>query len=95
MTKPPQSDPAPLDFEPPAVLDPTLVGSYSAVAMAGGGFVWDAVLEYRVWCHPHDGAPDDRPLPRPVCRPETPIPWPPLGFRRTPGHFCTPCLVLP
>jgi len=20
--------------------------------------VWDAVLEYRVWCHPHDGAED-------------------------------------
>ena len=19
--------------------------------------MWDAVLEYRVWCHPHDGAP--------------------------------------
>jgi hypothetical protein len=23
-----------------------------------GGYVWDEVLEYRVWCHPHDGAPD-------------------------------------
>jgi hypothetical protein len=26
--------------------------------MAGGGFVWDAVLEYRVWCHPEHGATD-------------------------------------
>jgi putative acetyltransferase len=44
--------------EYPSVKDPSLVGSYSAVAKAGGGYVWDAVLEYRVWCHPHDGAPD-------------------------------------
>ncbi|MGA2421656.1 MAG: GCN5 family acetyltransferase [Candidatus Acidiferrum sp.] len=22
------------------------------------GFVWDAVLEYRVWCHPERGSPD-------------------------------------
>ncbi len=26
--------------------------------MAGGGYVWDAVLEYRVWCYPRDGADD-------------------------------------
>lgn len=43
----------------PAVLDPPLVGSYPAFAKAGGGFVWDAVLEYRVWCHPERGAPDE------------------------------------
>lgn len=42
----------------PEVLDPLLVGSYPARAKAGGGFVWDAVLEYRVWCHPEHGAPD-------------------------------------
>lgn len=42
----------------PAVRDPGLVGSYPAPAQAGGGFVWDAVLEYRVWCHPERGAPD-------------------------------------
>lgn len=42
----------------PPVLDPARVGSYPAAAMAGGGYVWDAVLEYRVWCHPEDGAPD-------------------------------------
>jgi len=40
------------------VLDPALVGTYPATAHAGGGYVWDAVLEYRVWCHPERGAPD-------------------------------------
>jgi hypothetical protein len=43
----------------PPVLAPELVGTYAAVAMSGGGYVWDAVLEYRVWCHPEDGAPDE------------------------------------
>lgn len=43
----------------PAVLDPSKVGDYPASAMAGGGYVWDAVLEYRVWCHPERGAPDE------------------------------------
>jgi putative acetyltransferase len=43
----------------PAVLDPSKVGTYPAAAKAGGGFVWDAVLEYRVWCHPERGAPDE------------------------------------
>lgn len=42
----------------PKVKDPNLVGTYPALVKAGGGFVWDDVLEYRVWCHPHDGAPD-------------------------------------
>jgi putative acetyltransferase len=42
----------------PAVLDPELVGTYPPHAKAGGGYVWDAVLEYRVWCHPERGAPD-------------------------------------
>lgn len=32
----------------PEVIDPTLVGTYPAAAMSGGGYVWDAVLEYRV-----------------------------------------------
>jgi putative acetyltransferase len=36
-----------------------MVGSYPATAKSGGGYVWDAVLEYRVWCHPERGAPDD------------------------------------
>jgi putative acetyltransferase len=43
----------------PAVLDPSLVGTYDAVAKAGGGYVWDEVLEYRVWCHPDRGAADE------------------------------------
>jgi putative acetyltransferase len=45
--------------EVPDVADPSLVGSYPASVGAGGGYVWDAVLEYRVWCHPERGAPDE------------------------------------
>ena len=43
----------------PPVHDPARVGKYPALAKAGGGYVWDAVLEYRVWCHPERGAPDE------------------------------------
>ncbi|MBD8528308.1 GCN5 family acetyltransferase [Pseudomarimonas arenosa] len=43
----------------PEALDPDLVGSYPASVKAGGGLVWDAVLEYRVWCYPREGAPDE------------------------------------
>jgi putative acetyltransferase len=43
----------------PPVLDVSKVGEYPALAKAGGGYVWDAVLEYRVWCHPERGAPDE------------------------------------
>lgn len=42
----------------PVAMDPDLVGTYPASAFAGGGLVWDAVLEYRVWLHPERGAPD-------------------------------------
>jgi hypothetical protein len=42
----------------PAVLDPLRVGTYPAPSKSGGGYVWDAVLEYRVWCQPERGAPD-------------------------------------
>lgn len=42
----------------PQAIDPSKVGEYPAVAGAGGGFVWDEVLEYRVWCHPKDGGDD-------------------------------------
>lgn len=42
----------------PDAIDPTLVSTYPASAMSGGGYVWDAVLEYRVWCHPERGAAD-------------------------------------
>ena len=40
----------------PRAIDPARVGKYPAFCFAGGGFVWDAVLEYRVWCHPERGA---------------------------------------
>jgi putative acetyltransferase len=42
----------------PNAADLELVGTYSALAKSGGGYVWDEVLEYRVWCHPERGAPD-------------------------------------
>ncbi|MBI3677819.1 MAG: GCN5 family acetyltransferase [Proteobacteria bacterium] len=45
--------------EYPDAIDASLVGTYPALAKAGGGYVWDAVLEYRVWCHPERGAPDE------------------------------------
>lgn len=44
--------------EYPAAVDPALVGTYPALSGAGGGYVWDEVLEYRVWCHPEDGGSD-------------------------------------
>jgi hypothetical protein len=42
----------------PDALEADLVGTYPALAKAGGGYVWDDVLEYRVWCHPERGAED-------------------------------------
>jgi hypothetical protein len=42
----------------PEAIDPALVGTYDATAFSGGGYVWDEVLEYRVWCHPERGAED-------------------------------------
>ena len=44
--------------EYPEVKDSILVGTYPALSKAGGGYVWDAVLEYRVWCHPQPGTPE-------------------------------------
>jgi putative acetyltransferase len=49
----------PISFDPPSVLDASKVGEYPASSKAGGGYVWDEVLEYRVWCHPERGAPDE------------------------------------
>lgn len=43
----------------PVALDRSKVGTYPAATNAGGGYVWDAVLEHRVWCHPERGAPDE------------------------------------
>ncbi|HTO16561.1 MAG TPA: hypothetical protein VLZ83_12375 [Edaphocola sp.] len=42
----------------PKILDETKIGEYPAAVKAGGGYVWDEVLEYRVWCHPENGAED-------------------------------------
>jgi putative acetyltransferase len=42
----------------PNAVDPSLVGEYPAKAYSGGGYVWDEVLEYRVWLHPERGAAD-------------------------------------
>ena len=42
---------------PPAI-NPEAIGDYPALVGAGGGYVWDEVLEYRVWCHPPLGSPD-------------------------------------
>jgi len=42
----------------PVVKNIDLVGSYPAFVNSGGGYVWDEVLEYRVWCHPSDGVPE-------------------------------------
>lgn len=43
----------------PRAIDPARVGKYPGFSHAGGGYVWDSVLEYRVWCHPERGAPDE------------------------------------
>ncbi|PIA81036.1 GCN5 family acetyltransferase [Gaetbulibacter sp. 4G1] len=42
----------------PKVENKELIGNYPALVKAGGGYVWDEVLEYRVWCHPEEGAED-------------------------------------
>lgn len=42
----------------PDAADSARVGEYPAVAAAGGGLVWDEVLEYRVWCQTGNGAED-------------------------------------
>jgi len=42
-------------MKPPKVVDPARVGTYSPLARAGGGFVFDEVLEYRVWFKEKDG----------------------------------------
>lgn len=42
----------------PKVLDENKIGEYPGFVKSGGGYVWDEVLEYRVWCHPENGAED-------------------------------------
>lgn len=43
----------------PDAVFPEMVGEYPALAKSGGGYFYDHVLEYRVWCHPERGAPDN------------------------------------
>jgi putative acetyltransferase len=38
--------------EYPAAVNPELVGEYPIRTKSGGGYFFDEVLEYRVWCHP-------------------------------------------
>ncbi len=44
--------------EYPKVKNPDLIGEYPGYVNSGGGFVWDDVLEYRVWCHGQDDETD-------------------------------------
>jgi putative acetyltransferase len=45
-------------FTYPKPKDEDMVEEYPATVKAGGGFFYDEVLEYRVWCYPHEGAKD-------------------------------------
>ena len=40
----------------PTVIDPDQVGEYDEAAYSGGGYFFDEVLEYRVWCYPEQDA---------------------------------------
>jgi hypothetical protein len=42
----------------PRASNPNRVGKYPAAVFSGGGYVWDEVLEYRVWCHDEGGGDD-------------------------------------
>jgi len=43
----------------PDSIDKDLVGTYPASTKSGGGYFYDSILEYRVWCRPWEGAPDE------------------------------------
>ena len=43
----------------PDAIDSDMIGEYPARANSGAGYFFDHVLEYRVWCHPERGAPDE------------------------------------
>lgn len=45
--------------EYPIAIDSKMVAEYPALAKSGGGYFYDEVLEYRVWCHPEQGAVDE------------------------------------
>ncbi len=42
----------------PEVINKDQIGNCPSLVKSGGGYVWDEVLEYRVWCYPEDGAED-------------------------------------
>ncbi len=48
----------PLTSKYPIAKYPEKVGEWPALAKSGAGYFYDEVLEYRVWCHPENGAPD-------------------------------------
>jgi hypothetical protein len=37
---------------------PSKIGKWPTFVNSGGGYFYDGVLEYRVWCHPENGAED-------------------------------------
>ena len=43
----------------PKAINPEMVGEYDWFCHSGAGYFYDEVLEYRVWCHPERGAPDE------------------------------------
>lgn len=43
----------------PDAVNPDLVGTYPTMVESGAGYFFDEVLEFRVWCHPESGAPDE------------------------------------
>lgn len=43
----------------PKAIEESEVGEYPAHSKSGGGYFYDDVLEYRVWCRPWQGAPDE------------------------------------
>ncbi|MCL1039921.1 GCN5 family acetyltransferase [Shewanella submarina] len=43
----------------PVAVDFDMVGKYPAATKSGGGYFYDDVLEFRVWCRPWLGAPDE------------------------------------
>jgi hypothetical protein len=42
----------------PIAIDSEMIGEYPAMAKSGAGYFYDHVHEYRVWCHPENGALD-------------------------------------
>ena len=47
-----QTPPRPPSSVYPVAVDLDRVGKYPALTKSGGGYVYDEVLEYRVWIHP-------------------------------------------